>query len=81
MYACVRVCVQSAEKNWQFDIFALAEATPGSTLSLLGFHLIKQAGFIRQFNLDEGKLCRFLQQIEKGYDQGNPYHNRLVSLV
>lgn len=62
--------------NWQFDMFGFAEATPGNTLSLLAFHLINRAGFIQQFNLDEGKLCRFLQRVEKGYDASNPYHNR-----
>lgn len=70
------VGLQKAEMNWQFDMFSLAEATPGNTLSLLAFHLINRAGFIQQFNLDEGKLCRFLQRVEKGYDASNPYHNR-----
>ena len=36
------VLLQGAEKTWQFDIFRLAEATPGNTLSLLAFHLFKQ---------------------------------------
>ncbi|KAL0043699.1 hypothetical protein WJX82_003553 [Trebouxia sp. C0006] len=69
--------LQAAEKNWQFDIFGLAEATPGNTLSLLAFHLFKQAGHVKKFSLDEGKLCRYLHKIEQGYDAGNPYHNSL----
>ncbi|DBA72363.1 TPA: putative 3',5'-cyclic phosphodiesterase pde-3 [Trebouxia sp. C0005] len=69
--------LQGAEKNWQFDIFGLAEATPGNTLSLLAFHLFKQAGHVKKFSLDEGKLCRYLRKIEQGYDAGNPYHNSL----
>lgn len=74
------LCLQGAENNWQFDIFALADATPGNTLSLLAFYLFGRAGFIQQFNLDEGKLCCFLQRIEKGYDASNPYHNRCAVL-
>jgi len=43
---------------------------------MLGFHLYKQAGMIREFQLDEQKLCNWLQRIESGYDANNPYHNR-----
>ena len=68
--------LQDAESNWQFDIFAFADATPGTTLSMLTWHLYKQAGLIRDFNLDEQKLCNFLQKIESGYSASNPYHNR-----
>lgn len=68
--------LQDAETNWQFDIFAFAEATPGSTLSMLTFHLYKQAGLVREFKLDERKLCNFLQKVESGYSAENPYHNR-----
>ena len=71
------ICVaQDAENNWQFDIFGFADATPGQTLSMLTFHLYRQAGLIQDFNLDEQKLCRFLQKIESGYRAENPYHNR-----
>ena len=69
--------LQDASTNWQFDIFALAGATPGNTLSLLAFHLFSQAGHIKKFQLDEGKLCRYLHRIEQGYDASNPYHNSL----
>ncbi len=72
---CLSV-IQDAESNWQFDIFAFAEATPGTTLSMLTFHLYKQAGLIRDFKLDPPKLCKFLQKIESGYSAENPYHNR-----
>jgi len=43
---------------------------------MLGFHLYKQAGMIRDFQLNEQKLCNWLQRIESGYDANNPYHNR-----
>lgn len=71
----VLCALQDADSNWQFDIFALADATPGNTLSLLAFHLFSQAGHIKKFQLDKGKLCRYLHRIEQGYDASNPYHN------
>lgn len=67
--------LQDADKNWQFDIFGFAEECKGKSLSLLGFHLYKQAGLIRDFNLDEAKLINFLQKVESGYTSANPYHN------
>ena len=70
------IAVQDAESSWQFDIFGFAEASPGSCLSLLMFHLMKQTGMVQEFRLDENKLCHFLQKIESGYDSANPYHNR-----
>ena len=68
--------LQDAEINWQFDVFAFADACPGQTLSLLGWHLYKRAGLIKHYAADEVKLCNFMKQIEAGYDINNPYHNR-----
>ena len=45
---------------------------------MLGFHLLKQAGFISLFELNEQKLVNFLKEIEAKY-QENPYHNRCAS--
>ena len=67
---------QDAENNWQFDVFGFAEACPGQTLSMLGFHFYKQAGLTKHYQMDEHKLCNYLQRIEAGYDSSNPYHNR-----
>jgi hypothetical protein len=69
-------CAQDASTNWQFDIFALADATPGYTLSLLTFHVMKQSGLVQEFSLDEPKLQAYLRQIEQGYNPLIPYHNR-----
>ena len=68
--------LQDAETNWQFDMFAFAAATPGTTLALLTFYLYKNTGLIRDFQLDEQKLCNFLHRVENGYRADNPYHNR-----
>lgn len=68
--------MQDAKKQWQFDILGFAEATPGYTLSLLGFYMLKSQGLISEFGLDEAKLCVYLRRIESGYDDTIPYHNR-----
>ena len=73
--------LQDAENNWQFDIFGFAEATKGTTLSLLFYHFMKQSGIIQEFHLDEVKLCKYAQKIESGYDANNPYHNRLMPCI
>ena len=83
VYVYLAVCqlvfcvpIQDAENNWQFDIFAFADATPGSTLSVLTFHLLKDTGLIDDFNMDQTKWWNFLQKVEGGYQAENPYHNR-----
>ncbi len=43
---------------------------------MLTFHLVKRAGFVQLYKLDEVKLCRVLQALEAGYQRDNPYHNR-----
>ncbi len=73
--------LQDARNNWQFDIFGFDEECKGKGLSVLGFHLYKQAGLITDFKLDEVKLIHFLQKAESGYSSANPYHNRLVPLL
>lgn len=73
--------MQDACTNWQFDIFAFAEECKGNSLSMLGFHLYKQGGLIKEFKLDEVKLISFLQKVESGYNAGNPYHNRWVPML
>ncbi|KAL0017820.1 hypothetical protein WJX77_003173 [Trebouxia sp. C0004] len=67
--------LQDATKQWQFDILGFAEATPGHTLSLMGFYILKSQGFVSEFKLDEAKLCMYLRRIEQGYDDSIPYHN------
>ena len=69
---------QDATKQWQFDILGFAEATPGHTLSLMGFYMLKSQGFVSEFKLDEAKLCMYLRRIEQGYDDSIPYHNGCV---
>ena len=44
--------------EWQFNTFALNEATSGHALSVLGFALIKRTEAFRKFKMNEGKLAR-----------------------
>ena len=68
-------CLQDAEQQWQFDIFALVDQLPHTCLSLMAFYLLKRTGLIAEFRLNEQKLCRFLHRVENSY-LNCPYHNR-----
>ena len=73
--------VQDAEKSWHFDIFGFAEATEGNTLAVMTFYFMKRAGAFSKFGMHEAKLCRYLLNLESGYNP-LPYHNRsFLSLV
>ena len=69
--------MQDAESNWQFDIFGFADATPGNSLSMLGFHLFKTSGLVQEFQLNETKMAACMRKIESGYNPTNPYHNSI----
>jgi hypothetical protein len=45
--------------EWQFDIFALEEATSGHALSVLGFALITRTEAWKRYSMDEDKLARY----------------------
>jgi hypothetical protein len=62
--------------SWQLDTLALADVTRNKPLSTLGVHLFSQLGLVEHFGLDQEKLSNFLVEIENGYDDANPYHNR-----
>jgi hypothetical protein len=67
-------CALSSAHEWQFDAFALADASQGHPLSTLGYYLFHKSGLIEHFGLKAGALARFLRRVEEGYRQ-NPYHN------
>lgn len=69
----VEQVLQSANE-WQFDAFALAEATKGHPLSTLAYFLFSKQGLIDHYQLRPTALARFLRRIESGY-RTNPYHN------
>ncbi|KAG2439842.1 hypothetical protein HYH02_010474 [Chlamydomonas schloesseri] len=66
--------ILSKADSWQFDTWALKDATGGFPLSALGFYLIKRAGLVSRFHLKPVILARLLRHIESGYID-NPYHS------
>lgn len=68
--------LDDALKSWCFDAFALAELTNNKPLSTLGLHLFHHLGFMEHFDLDVQKVERFFIEIELGYCDETPYHNR-----
>jgi len=65
-----------AFNSWQFDAFALARLTENKPLSTLGVYLFEHLGLMEYFDLDSATVETFFVQIENGYDDANPYHNR-----
>jgi len=68
--------LDQASASWHFDAFALAKVTANRPLSALSVHLFSRLGLVDKFCLNSVKLCRFFEEIERGYDDSNPYHNR-----
>lgn len=64
----------AGSSEWQFDAFALHDATHGRPLSTLAFYLFHQAGLLTEFQIQGPVLARFLVVVEGGYHR-NPYHN------
>ena len=44
--------------SWEFDTWALQEATQGHALSVLGFYLMQRAGLVSRFRLKPIVLAR-----------------------
>jgi len=68
--------LKRAFAGWGFDAFALAKVTDNRPLSALGMYILERSGLVDDLGLDRQKLARFLEEIERGYDDANPYHNR-----
>jgi len=62
--------------SWQLDTLALADATGNKPLSTLAIYLFEHLGLTQHFNLEQDKLLCFFVEIERGYHDSNPYHNR-----
>ncbi len=74
--ACVPQLQQvlATANTWQFDAYALEEASKGHPLSVLAFWLIRNSGCMEYASMDGMTLARFLRKIESGY-KNNSYHN------
>jgi len=61
--------------QWDFDVFALDEATNGNPLAVGGMHLMTKMGVLDRVPIPKDTLATYLQEIEKGYVRANPFHN------
>jgi len=68
--------LSGATGGWQLDVALLVELTKNKPLSTLSTHLFDHLGFFERFPLDREKFVSFMAEIERGYDDANPYHNR-----
>ena len=62
---------------WDFDIFALQEATNGHGLVVGGIHLMTSMGVLDKIPIPRDKLATYLMAIEDGYVTANPFHNEV----
>lgn len=66
--------------DWNFDVFALAEASNGLPVKYIGYDLLNRYGIIHKFKIAPATLEVFLNRVEEGYCRyRNPYHNNLHS--
>jgi len=72
----VKPLLRAAWESWETDTLTLAELTGNKPLSTLALYLFEEHGLISHFALDRAKLECFLAEIENGYPDANPYHNR-----
>jgi hypothetical protein len=70
------VLLDQAFDEWQFDAMALSEVTDNRPLSSLGRYLFDRLKLVEHFGLDREKVGAFFVEIELGYDDAIPYHNR-----
>ena len=68
----IKILDSSSTQN--FNVLELAEATGGRPLYYLSIHILEKYGIVRHFGLNEGKMRRFLENIESSY-HNLPYHN------
>jgi hypothetical protein len=61
----------------EFDIFELYNLAKGKVLYYLGWHIFRKYGFAESYGMNELTFRRWLNIIESGYLNSNPYHNSL----
>ena len=74
--AAVSVILEEAFSGFDANVLLLGQLTDSKPLSTLGSHLFERLGLVEAFSMDAAKLGAFLREVEKGYDDENPYHNR-----
>ena len=62
------------EKNWNFDMFFLAQVSGFRALEVTGEYCMRKYTLDTNLQLSEARVLRFLQEMERKY-KPNPYHN------
>ena len=62
------------EKNWNFDMFFLAQVSGFRALEVTGEYCVRKYALDTNLKLSEGRVLKFLQEMERKY-KPNPYHN------
>lgn len=62
-------------EQWDFDVFALQDATNGHPLVVGGMHLMQRMGVLDRIPIPKDTLAAYLNAIEQGYVPANPFHN------
>ena len=62
------------EKNWNFDMFFLAQVSGFRALEVTGQYCVKNYALDSDLQLNETRVLKFLQDMERKY-KPNPYHN------
>lgn len=62
------------EKNWNFDMFFLAQVSGFRALEVTGEYCVKKYALDTNLKLSETRVLKFLQEMERKY-KPNPYHN------
>lgn len=66
----------SCINTWSFNVFRVAKACRGTTLSIVGTRLFEDHALPVRFNIKPQTLAAFLDAVEAGY-KANPYHNAI----
>jgi 3'5'-cyclic nucleotide phosphodiesterase len=61
--------------DWDFDVFRLARVTGGHALFHVGQTAFARLGLLEKFAIDAATLSNFLEKVEEGYSELQPYHN------
>jgi len=63
--------------DWDFDVFAFAEATSMHPLVVGGVFLFQRMAVLDKVCVPKDRLANYLLAIERGYVASNPFHNAL----
>jgi len=73
---CQLEVMSEAVKSWHFDAFEFAAMTDNQPLNRFFNFLCESFGLFDSMCIDPKKVSRFISEVENGYHDSNPYHNR-----